>query len=72
MIEKQLFGKTGHLSSRVIFGAAALGAMSQDRAESTIEVLDKFGVNHIDVAASYGDAELRLGPILESRRSDFF
>ena len=72
MIEKQLFGKTGHLSSRVIFGAAALGAMSQDRAESTFEVLDKFGINHIDVAASYGDAELRLGPILESRRSDFF
>ena len=46
--------------------------MSQDRAELTFEVLDKFGINHIDVAASYGDAELRLGPILESRRSDFF
>ena len=72
MIEKQFFGKTGHKSSRVIFGAAALGAMSQDRAELTFEILDKFGINHIDVAASYGDAELRLGPILETRRADFF
>ena len=68
MIEKQLFGKTGHQSSRVIFGAAALGAMSQDRAESTFEVLDKFGINHIDVAASYGDAELRLRPWLVENR----
>ena len=72
MIEKQFFGKTGHKSSRVIFGAAALGAMSQDRAELTFEILDKFEINHIDVAASYGDAELRLGPILKTRRADFF
>ena len=72
MIEKQLFGKTGHQSSRVIFGAAALGAMSQDRAESTFEVLDKFGINHIDVAASYGDAELRLRPWLVENREHVF
>ena len=70
MIEKQLFGKLG-TEFKSDFGAAALGAMSQDRAESTFEVLDRFGINHIDVAASYGDAELRLRPILKGR-SDFF
>lgn len=72
MIEKDSFGSTGHQSSRVIFGAAALGAMSQDRSYSTFELLDAYGVNHIDVASSYGEAEDRLGPILKSRRSDFF
>ncbi len=72
MIEKQSFGSTGHESSRVIFGAAALGAMSQDRANSTFELLDAYGVNHIDVASSYGEAEERLGPIMNERRSDFF
>ena len=56
------FGRTGHVSSRVIFGAAALGAMRQDRADELLEVLLAHGVNHIDVAASYGDAELRVGP----------
>ena len=72
MIEKQSFGSTGHESSRVIFGAAALGAMSQDRANSTFELLDAYGVNHIDVASSYGEAEERLGPIMKERRPDFF
>ncbi len=72
MIEKQSFGSTGHESSRVIFGAAALGAMSQDRAYSIFELLDTYGVNHIDVASSYGEAEERLGPIMKERRPDFF
>lgn len=72
MIEKQSFGSTGHQSSRVIFGAAALGAMSQDRTYSTFELLDAYGINHIDVASSYGEAEERLGPILKERRADFF
>ena len=72
MIEKQSFGSTGHESSRVIFGAAALGAMSQDRAYSIFELLDAYGVNHIDVASSYGEAEERLGPIMKERRPDFF
>lgn len=72
MIEKIPFGRTGHLSSRTIFGAAALGAMSQERADSTLAKLDLYGVNHIDVAASYGEAELRLAPLLKTRRADFF
>ncbi len=72
MIERIPFGHTGHDSSRTLFGAAALGAMKQDRADATLAKLDQFGVNHIDVAASYGDAELRLAPFLQTRRKDFF
>ena len=60
-IERIPFGNTGHHSSRAIFGAAALGAMKQDRADRTLEQIQQWGLNHIDVAASYGEAELRLG-----------
>ena len=72
MIERMPFGNTGHSSSRIIFGAAALGAMRQGRADKTLDILLEFGVNHIDTAASYGDSELRLAPFLRQRRSDFF
>ena len=72
MIERLPFGGTGHRSSRVVFGAAALGGMRQERADELLPVLDEFGVNHLDVAASYGDAELRLAPWLAGRRDDFF
>ena len=72
MIERIPFGATGHESSRTIFGAAALGAMLQDRADRLLEVLLEFGVNHLDVAASYGDAELRLAPWLREHRREFF
>jgi aryl-alcohol dehydrogenase-like predicted oxidoreductase len=58
------FGSTGHDSSRVIFGAAALGSVSQEVADRALDLLLEHGVNHIDVAASYGDAELRLAPWL--------
>lgn len=72
MIDRIPFGSTGHTSSRVLFGAATLGAMKQDRADATLAKLDHFGINHIDVAASYGEAELRLAPFLKTRRDDFF
>jgi len=72
MIEKILFGRTGHLSSRTIFGAAALGGMSPGRAEQVLNTLPDFGVNHIDTAASYGDSELRLAPWLARHRADYF
>ena len=71
-IERVPFGSTGHHSSRTIFGAAALGAMSQERADRTLDLMSSFGVNHIDVAASYGDAELRLAPWLAQHRSEVF
>ncbi len=71
-IATQPFGRSGHMSTRTLFGAAALGAVTQDEADRTLEVLLRYGVNHIDVAASYGDAELRIAPWLKTRRADFF
>ena len=72
MIEKRPFGRTGHVSTRTLFGAAALGQVSQAEADRTLEVLLEYGVNHIDTAASYGDAELRIGPWMERYRQHFF
>jgi aryl-alcohol dehydrogenase-like predicted oxidoreductase len=72
MIPLDTFGRTGHQSTRTIFGAAALGAVTQAEADRTMELLLRYGVNHIDTAASYGEAELRLGPWMERQRVDFF
>ena len=72
MIEKIPFGRTGHMSTRTLFGAAALGAVTQAEADQTLEVLFAFGVNHIDTAASYGEAELRIGPWMAQHQQDFF
>jgi aryl-alcohol dehydrogenase-like predicted oxidoreductase len=66
------FGRTGHESTRVLFGAAALGAMRQEKADQVLETLLEFGVNHIDAAASPYDAELRIGPWMGRYRDRFF
>ena len=66
------FGRTGHRSTRVVFGAAALGAMSQERADRTLAEVRALGINHIDTAASYGDAEDRLRPFLAAHRAEVF
>jgi aryl-alcohol dehydrogenase-like predicted oxidoreductase len=71
-IEVQAFGRSGHMSTRTIFGAASLSAVTQEEADRTLEVLLRYGVNHIDVAASYGDAELRIAPWLERYRGHFY
>ena len=72
MIPTQSFGRTGYVSTRAIFGAAALGEATQDEADRTLEDLLRHGVNHIDTAAGYGDAELRIGPWMAQHRSRFF
>jgi aryl-alcohol dehydrogenase-like predicted oxidoreductase len=72
MIERAPFGATGHESSRVIFGAAALGSVSKADADRTLELLLEHGINHIDVAASYGDAELRIATWLKAHPDEFF
>lgn len=72
MIDRMPFGRTGHDSSRVIFGAAALGGMRQDRADAVLATLAELGINHIDTAASYGESELRLAPWLAQHRSEVF
>ena len=71
-IPKKLFGRSGHLSTRLLFGAAALGSVTQDEADQTMELLIANGINHIDTAASYGESEQRLGPWMERHRGDFF
>ncbi|GAA3641790.1 aldo/keto reductase [Microlunatus ginsengisoli] len=72
MIPLQPFGRTGHDSTRIIFGAAAFSAVDQRDADETMAYVAERGINHIDTAASYGDAELRLGPFVEQHRDQFF
>ncbi len=71
-IERRLFGRTGHESSAVLFGAAALGRVDQATADRVLDLLLEYGVNHIDTAAAYGDSELRIGPWMARHRDDFF
>ena len=73
MITTQPFGRTGHDSTRVIFGAAALWGMKEDdEASPALELLKKHGINHIDTAASYGRSERRVGGWMQAHRQDFF
>jgi aryl-alcohol dehydrogenase-like predicted oxidoreductase len=71
-IEKRPFGRSGHMSTFTLFGAAALKNVSQDVADQTLDVLLHYGVNHIDVAPRYGVAEERIGPWMDRHRKDFF
>ena len=71
-IEKRPFGRTGHMSSAVIFGSAALKAVDQGTADRVLDLLFEYGVNHIDTAPRYGDAELRIGPWMDRHRDAFF
>jgi aryl-alcohol dehydrogenase-like predicted oxidoreductase len=72
MIGRAPFGATGHESSRVVFGGAALGDVSKSDADRTLDVLLEHGVNHIDVAAGYGDAELRVAAWVKREPGTFF
>lgn len=72
MVPTAVFGRTGHLSSRVIFGGAALGEMSQRRAYDTLEIARAAGVNHYDTAHSYGHAEDVMQPWLAEHRASIF
>jgi aryl-alcohol dehydrogenase-like predicted oxidoreductase len=66
------FGRTGHQSTRILFGAAALGRVSQEVADQALDVLLEHNINHIDTARSYGDAELRIAPWLKRYPDRFF
>lgn len=72
IIEKKPFGNTGYLSTRAIFGAVCLSQATQDAADEVLDALFEYGINHIDVAPSYGDAELRVGPWMKQYREQFF
>ena len=72
MIERARFGRTGHESSRTIFGAAALSKASAAEADRALALVEHYGLDHIDTAASYGDSELLLAPWLEGAGRDRF
>jgi aryl-alcohol dehydrogenase-like predicted oxidoreductase len=72
LIEKRTFGRTGHMSTATIFGGAALIRATQEDAEQALELLLKYGVNHIDTAPRYGDSEILIGPWMARHRKDFF
>lgn len=71
-MEQRRLGRTGHMSSVVIFGAAAFYQIDRETAEQALDVALAGGVNHIDVAPQYGQGEERVGPWLETRRDHFF
>jgi aryl-alcohol dehydrogenase-like predicted oxidoreductase len=72
MIETHPFGRTGHESSRIIFGGAALGEASREEAERTLAHLLDYGVNHIDTSVTYGESEKHIGRWMREHRSEFF
>ena len=71
-METRRFGRTGHMSTVAIFGAAAFSEVSQEEADKAMELIIEAGVNHIDIARSYGEAELRVGPWMPRERGRFF
>src|SRR5690606_30995580 len=72
LMEKVQFGRTGHMSSRAIFGAAALSSVTQAQADRAIETAVSYGVNHFDTAASYGETERLRGAWLERKRGQVY
>jgi aryl-alcohol dehydrogenase-like predicted oxidoreductase len=71
-MEKRRFGRSGHMSTIAIFGAAAFWEIEQKDADKIMEMVIEAGVNHIDVAPSYGQAEQRIGPWMPRERGRFF
>ena len=71
-METRRFGRTGHMSTVAIFGAAAFYQISQEDADKVMEMIIEAGVNHIDVAPGYGQAEIRIGPWMPRERGRFF
>lgn len=71
-MEKRRLGRTNHMSTVVIFGGAAFWEITQADANATLDLALKAGINHIDVAPQYGQAEERMGPWLENHRDKFF
>lgn len=71
-MQKLKFGRSNHLSSRVIFGAFALSDSTQAEADQTLDMLLTYGVNHIDVAPMYGNAEKLVGTWMKHHRDEFY
>ena len=71
-MEKRRFGRTNHMSTLAVFGAVALGQLDQPQADQVVQQVINAGINHIDIAPSYGQAEARLGPWMPRIRDQFF
>lgn len=71
-MKRRRLGRIGHQSTVLIYGAAALAHVDQDVADAAIQQALDAGINHFDVAAGYGDAELRLGPWMPRIRDSIF
>jgi aryl-alcohol dehydrogenase-like predicted oxidoreductase len=71
-MEKRQFGRSGHMSTVAILGAAAFGEVDQATTDKAMQVVLEYGVNHIDIAPSYGRAEERLAPWMRTHRDQFF
>jgi aryl-alcohol dehydrogenase-like predicted oxidoreductase len=71
-IEKRAFGRTGHMSSAIVFGAAALARVDAPTADRTLDLLLRHDVNHIDTAARYGESEIHVGRWMREHRQRFF
>lgn len=72
MIPQQVFGRSGHLSTRILLGAAAFSSVTQAEADASLELAFSSEVNHVDVATSYGEAELRVGDWIKRHGRSFF
>jgi len=71
-MQNRRFGRSGHMSSVAIFGGAAFWEIPQKKADEIMDLVLSMGVNHIDIAPSYGEAEVRVGPWLQDKRDKFF
>ena len=71
-MQTRRFGRTGHMSTVAIFGAAAFSQVTQTDADKVMEQVIEAGINHIDIAPSYGQAEERVGPWMPRERGRFF
>lgn len=71
-MERRRLGRTGHMSTVVTFGTAALSNVTQSEADAAVELVLRYDVNHFDVAPTYGEAELRIGPWMPRIRQQIF
>lgn len=71
-METRRYGRTGHMSSVAVFGGAAFMQISQEDADKVLQLILEAGINHLDVAPSYGQAEIRIGPWMPRERERFF
>lgn len=72
MIPSLPFGRTGHVSTRTIFGAAAFWNTPQKDVDAIMDLILQNGVNHVDTAASYGESERLLGDWIRRNGKPFF